>query len=132
MGKTTLLNSIKINFILKKVLYLNCDIEEDKKTINTTSLIELNKLNKSIDLLMIDEAQRLENPGLTLKIIYDNFQTKIIATGSSSFELKISFLILWQVGTWILSFIHLASKRCSQKYQILKKRLFLVYIPKFS
>ncbi len=89
VGKTTLLNSIKNKFYSqKKVLYLNCDIEEDKKTINTTSLIELNKLNKSIDLLMIDEAQRLENPGLTLKIIYDNFQTKIIATGSSSFELK--------------------------------------------
>ena len=89
VGKTTLLNSIKNKFYSqKKVLYLNCDIEEDKKTINTTSLIELNKLNKSIDLLMIDEAQRLDNPGLTLKIIHDNSPTKIIATGSSSFELK--------------------------------------------
>lgn len=89
VGKTTLLNLIKNKFYSqKKILYLNCDIEEDKKTINTNSLIELNKLNKNVDLLVIDEAQRLDNPGLTLKIIYDNFHTKIIATGSSSFELK--------------------------------------------
>ena len=89
VGKTTLLNSIKNKFYSqKKVLYLNCDVEEDKKIINTTSLIELKKLNKNVDLLIIDEAQRLDNPGLTLKIIYDNLNIKIITTGSSSFELK--------------------------------------------
>ena len=89
VGKTTLLNIIKNKFYSqKKVLYLNCDIEEDKKIVNTASLIELKKLNKNIDLLIIDEAQRLDNPGLTLKIIYDNLNTKIIVTGSSSFELK--------------------------------------------
>ena len=89
VGKTTLVNVIESKFYgQKKVLYLNCDLEEDKKIINTTSLVELNKLNKNIDLLIIDEAQRLDNPGLTLKIIYDNFTTDIVATGSSSFELK--------------------------------------------
>lgn len=37
----------------------------------------------------MDEVQRLENPGLTLKVIYDNFKNlKIVATGSSSFDLK--------------------------------------------
>ena len=89
VGKTTLLDSIKNKFFdKKKVLYLNCDIEEDLKIIDTTSLIELRNLNKNIDLLIIDEAQRLDNPGLTLKIIYDNLKTQIIVTGSSSFELK--------------------------------------------
>lgn len=89
VGKTTLLNSIKNRFYThKKVLYLNCDIEEDKKVINSASLIELKKLRENVDLLIIDEAQRLDNPGLTLKIIYDNVHTKVIVTGSSSFELK--------------------------------------------
>jgi hypothetical protein len=42
-----------------------------------------------IDVLLVDEAQRLDNPGLTLKIIYDNFpMVKVLATGSSSFDLK--------------------------------------------
>ena len=42
-----------------------------------------------IDVLIIDEAQRLDNPGLTLKVTYDNFpKVKVLATGSSSFDLK--------------------------------------------
>ena len=38
---------------------------------------------------MVDEAQRLQNPGLTFKVIHDLFpQVSIIVTGSSSFDLK--------------------------------------------
>lgn len=91
VGKTTLLESLKLKFKEsgKTVLYLNCDTEEDLLLLNTSSLIKINKLVSNIDYLLIDEAQRLENPGLTLKIIHDNFEKiKIIATGSSSFELK--------------------------------------------
>jgi predicted AAA+ superfamily ATPase len=37
---------------------------------------------------VIDEAQRVENIGLTLKLLVDNFpKMQIIATGSSSFDL---------------------------------------------
>jgi len=47
VGKTTLINSVRARLFSKKVsLYFNCDIEEDRKTINTTSLIELKKLSK--------------------------------------------------------------------------------------
>ena len=93
VGKTTLVKNIskKLEKDRKKILYLNCDIEEDYNAINTTSIAILEKLFllPKIDILIIDEAQRLDNPGLTLKIIYDNFPTiKILATGSSSFDLK--------------------------------------------
>jgi hypothetical protein len=38
--------------------------------------------------VIIDEAQRVENIGLTLKLLVDNYpELQIIATGSSSFEL---------------------------------------------
>ncbi|MCP5500464.1 MAG: ATP-binding protein [Leptospiraceae bacterium] len=41
------------------------------------------------DLLFFDEAQRLPNVGIVLKILADHFpSTKIIASGSSSFELS--------------------------------------------
>ena len=44
---------------------------------------------KGVKRLFVDEAQGLDNPGLTLKIMYDNFkEVRILATGSSSFELK--------------------------------------------
>lgn len=91
VGKTTLVKNIQKAFEVsgKRVLYLDCDIEEQKNAINTISKISLRQLVSSIDLLLIDEAQRLDNPGLTLKIIHDNFpQVKVLATGSSSFELK--------------------------------------------
>ena len=91
VGKTTLLNNIrqKLEEEQKRVLYLNCDIEEDKAAINTTSLTAIQKLTGDVGYLFIDEAQRLDNPGLTLKIIYDNLKSiKTVATGSSSFDLK--------------------------------------------
>jgi len=93
VGKTTLVKNIerKLEGERKKVLYLNCDLAEDNTAINTTSKAVLERLLvlSPVDFLIIDEAQRLDNPGLTLKIIYDNFpQVRVLATGSSSFDLK--------------------------------------------
>lgn len=93
VGKTTLVKNIgrKLEEEGKKILYLNCDLSEDNTAINTTSKSVLERLLvlSPVDFLIIDEAQRLDNPGLTLKIIYDNFpQVRVLATGSSSFDLK--------------------------------------------
>ncbi len=91
VGKTTLLRDLekKLSTKEKRVLYLNCDLDEQKAVINTTSQTILEQLLRNVDILFIDEAQRLDNAGLTLKIIHDNFpRVKILATGSSSFELK--------------------------------------------
>ncbi len=91
VGKTTLVKRIQqqLEESGKKTLYLNCDNDEEKNVVNTTSKVLLEKLMENTQALIIDEAQRLENPGLTLKILYDNFpKHTIIVTGSSSFELK--------------------------------------------
>lgn len=91
VGKTTLLDSLskKLETKNKSILYLNCDLEEERSSIDTTSLTTLKKLMAGLDYVFIDEAQRLKNPGLTLKIIHDNIPSiKIVATGSSSFNLK--------------------------------------------
>lgn len=90
-GKTTLLKSIKTQLEKerKKVLYLNCDLAEERHVINTTALASLKKLLAGNNVVLIDEAQRLDNSGLTLKIIHDNFpKIRAVATGSSSFRLK--------------------------------------------
>lgn len=84
VGKTTFLKSLD-----QKTLYLNCDIDEDRIQIDSTSLTVLEKLTKGVGMIFIDEAQRLADPGLTFKIIHDNLpEVKILATGSSSFDLK--------------------------------------------
>lgn len=91
VGKTTIAKDIgkKLAEQGKKILYLNCDLAEDITAVDTTSKAVLERLLSKVDVLLIDEAQRLDNPGLTLKIIYDNFpDTKVLATGSSSFDLK--------------------------------------------
>jgi predicted AAA+ superfamily ATPase len=91
VGKTTLLISLqkKLTQEGKAILYLNCDLEEERNALNTTSLASLKSLAGNQNFLLIDEVQRLDNPGLVLKIIHDNLKTtKVVATGSSSFELK--------------------------------------------
>lgn len=91
VGKTVLVKDIKgrLERDGKRTLYINCDIAEDLAAVDTTSGVLLGQLVKDIDYLFIDEAQRLSNAGLTLKIILDNFShVKVLATGSSSFELK--------------------------------------------
>lgn len=85
VGKTTLIKSLE----QPGDLFLNCDLKEQLGKINTTSFQELQKNLSGIKRLFIDEAQNLDNPGLTLKILYDNFpEIRVLATGSSSFELK--------------------------------------------
>lgn len=85
VGKTTLVESL----IKPGDLFLNCDLEGQLEKINTTSFEKLQKHLVGIKRLFLDEAQNLDNPGLTLKILYDNFKDiRVLATGSSSFELK--------------------------------------------
>ena len=91
VGKTTLIKDIqgKITNADTKVLYLNCDVEEERDSINTTSLAVLGQLLRNVDMLFIDEAQRLADPVLTAKIIHDNFPNiRVLATGSSSLDLQ--------------------------------------------
>lgn len=91
VGKTTLLRAIEARLMGegKRIRYLNCDLEEDRRAINTTSRTLLDRLVAGIDTILIDEAQRLDDPGLTLKILYDLYPHLIvIATGSSSFDLR--------------------------------------------
>lgn len=90
-GKTTLLTALRSHYQSQQmnIRYLNCDLAEDLSLLDTQSLTLLQKLTTNTHLLLIDEAQRLTNPGLTLKILHDNFPgLKLIVTGSSSFELK--------------------------------------------
>jgi uncharacterized protein len=57
---------------------------------NIFSKHELESLKKAIkgNILVIDEAQKIENIGLTLKLIFDNLSVKIITSGSASFDLS--------------------------------------------
>jgi predicted AAA+ superfamily ATPase len=71
-----------------KVLYLNCDEPDIRSMLENASSTSLKALIGNNRLILIDEAQRVKNIGLTLKLLVDNFkEIQIIATGSSALEL---------------------------------------------
>ncbi|MBR1786048.1 MAG: ATP-binding protein [Paludibacteraceae bacterium] len=85
-GKTTLLEQIATSY--DDVFRLNCDDYDDASRLTHQTSTELKTLLGNHRLILIDEAQRVENIGLTLKIMADlKTKTQIIATGSSSLDL---------------------------------------------
>lgn len=88
VGKTTLLKEI-ISEQREKVLYLNCDEPHTVSALTKRNLEDLKMLVGTNKLIVIDEAQKVDNVGLTIKLMVDNMpDVQVIATGSSAFELR--------------------------------------------
>lgn len=89
VGKTTIVKQIKEKYS-DDTAYFNCDepdIRESLTNKTSTELREFLNLDRK-KLIVLDEAQRVKNIGITLKLIVDNFpEIQVIATGSSSFDL---------------------------------------------
>lgn len=91
VGKTTLLHQTLscINEQDSAIMWLNCDQQEVRNALNTTNLNDLKLLVGNASIVVIDEAQRVDDIGLTLKIIVDNMpHIRLLVTGSSAFELR--------------------------------------------
>jgi uncharacterized protein len=87
-GKTTLLKMIMEQYTGNSI-YLNCDETETRTYFSQQNSAALRSIIGKDKLILLDEAQRIENAGLTLKIIHDMMpDISIIATGSSAFELS--------------------------------------------
>ncbi len=88
VGKTTLLRQV-IQTAQTEVQYLNCDEPQVVEALMNRNLRELVLLVGKAKYIVIDEAQKVNNIGLTLKLIVDNIpDVQVIATGSSAFELR--------------------------------------------
>ncbi len=87
VGKTTLVREILKTIELKK-LEINADEHKYIDVLSGRDLKTLELLVSGYDLLFIDEAQRVPDIGINLKILRDGIPgLKIIVTGSSSFDL---------------------------------------------
>ncbi|MBK8111634.1 MAG: ATP-binding protein [Saprospiraceae bacterium] len=85
-GKTTLLKEIASD--LDDVLWINGDEYDLRERIARPTSTKLKALIGKHKSVIIDEAQRIPDIGLALKLIHDNFpDIQLIATGSSAFEL---------------------------------------------
>ncbi|MCS7053365.1 MAG: ATP-binding protein [Ignavibacterium sp.] len=88
VGKTTLIKNIQQKY-LEKSLYLNCDEPDIRNYLTNVTSTQLKSLIENKKLIFIDEAQRVKNIGITLKLFADEMKNvQVIATGSSSFELS--------------------------------------------
>jgi len=87
VGKTTLVKQI-IENSSKKSKYLNCEILSIKDHLKYPEPEKLKFFLGDAELIVLDEAQSIENIGLILKVLVDTYpEMQIIATGSSSFDL---------------------------------------------
>jgi hypothetical protein len=88
VGKTTLVKTVMEKHKTDS-LYLNCDEPDVREALTDKTSTELKSFIGSRRLVILDEAQRVRNIGITLKLIVDNVpETQVVATGSSSFELS--------------------------------------------
>ena len=86
-GKTTSINNIISS--MDDVLVLNGDDAVVRSLLSSTNTEHIRTLIGSHKIVFIDEVQRIENIGLTAKIITDYFkEVQLILSGSSSFEIK--------------------------------------------
>lgn len=115
-GKTTLIKSLfsendnQIQFFIGDDLYVqdllkNNDLESLKRVVGNSGI------------LIIDEAQRIENIGLSLKLIIDHLPVAILVSGSASFDLanKLSEPLTGRTKTFWL--YPLSWQEVSDKYQ---------------
>lgn len=87
VGKTTLANQI-LSKIDGKVLRIDADQTPMYEVLSSRDLTKLKGLVSGYDYLFIDEAQRITDIGINLKILHDNLPNlRILITGSSALEL---------------------------------------------
>ena len=85
-GKTTLLKELFGN--KHNVIWLNGDEPDTLAMFSEANSSRLRSILAGYDILVVDEAQRIENVGLKFKLITDHIpEIQLIASGSSAFDL---------------------------------------------
>jgi predicted AAA+ superfamily ATPase len=115
VGKTTVLKALLKD--RDDVLWLNGDEADVRMLFEQATSTRLRALMGKAAVVVIDEAQRIVDIGVKLKLITDNItEVKLLATGSSSFELanKINESLAgrkWEYMLYPLSFAELVNHR---------------------
>lgn len=87
VGKTTLVKNIIANQA-KTVKWYSGDDADVRELFSNTTSTNLKAFFGDARIIVIDEAQRIENIGITIKLVTDHLpDIQLIATGSSAFEL---------------------------------------------
>jgi predicted AAA+ superfamily ATPase len=86
VGKTTLVNELLQS---QNYLFLDGDDPTVRELLDTPNTERIRSILGNHKLVFVDEAQRITNIGLTLKIIHDQFKdVQVLVSSSSSFEIS--------------------------------------------
>ena len=134
VGKTTLLKQLFQNN--SDVIWLNGDEIDVQKLFLTISADRFKAIIGQKKIVIIDEAQRIEDVGLRLKLITDSIpEVQLIAIGSSSFELanKVNEPLTgrkWEYTMFPLSFSEMVQHHgLLEEKRLLPHRLVYGYYP---
>ncbi len=87
VGKTTVLMHLQESY--SGSVFLDCDEPDVRSLLTDASSSTLRNFLGSQKIVIIDEAQRVKNIGLTIKLIIDKLKDiKVIVSGSSALELS--------------------------------------------
>jgi len=91
VGKTVLLNQLRQSYTGEYLLLDGEDLDT-AMTLERRTVSNYQQLLDNISLLLIDEAQKIDQIGSIVKLMIDHFPNlTIILTGSSAFDLKQKF-----------------------------------------
>lgn len=134
VGKTTLIHELTDNNV--NVLWFNGDEPDVQALFENISATRLKALLGKKNILVIDEAQRIEDIGIRLKLITDTIKdVQLIASGSSSFELanNVSEPLTgrkWEYNMFPLSFAEMVAHHgLLEEKRLLSQRLLYGYYP---
>ena len=115
VGKTTLIKQI-LDHDEESIFWFNGDETDTRNLFENISATRLSSIIGNHRIVVIDEAQRISDIGIKLKLITDQIpNVQLIATGSSSFELanKINEPLTgrkWEYRLYPLSFAELVEE----------------------
>ena len=134
VGKSTLIHQVLKN--ASDVLWLNADDVDVIALFENISATRMKKIIGANKIIVIDEAQSINDIGKKLKIMYDQIEgIQIIATGSSAFELKNKTNEpltgrKWEYHLYTFSFQELANAtNILEEKRMLKERLVMGAYP---
>ncbi|OHD62221.1 MAG: ATPase [Spirochaetes bacterium GWF1_49_6] len=134
-GKTTLLKQITVEYE-NDVLWLNGDESDVREMLAKPTSTRLKGIIGNKRIVVIDEAQRIENIGLTLKLMVDNIlDIQIIVTGSSAIDLTDSIKEpltgrKYEYHLYPFSFEEMAGHTSSmEENRLLEQRMIYGYYP---
>lgn len=124
VGKTTIIKEL-IKDIGKPVKYFSGDDLFAQNLLSRNELESLKRIFSNEQIAVVDEAQKIKNIGLTLKLLHDNTDIRLITSGSASFDLadKISEPLTGRTKTFWL--YPLSYAEVKEKYKIVSDDLAL-------